>query len=226
MSTNARLSLEEYESMAEKGVFDPRHPRHIELIRGELREFGEPVQLTLEEYERMVEAGVFSRRERRRLEFIRGEIRQMSPIGDLHAEVVDRLEEWGHDCTRAANIRIRVQNAIRLREVDSVPEPDISWVVKRDYSRGKPAPADILLVIEVADSSLEHDLGEKAGLYAAAGIRDYWVVDLIDRRIVVHRDPTADGYRDVRTCSGDEEIHPLAQPACALRVSSLWSATP
>jgi hypothetical protein len=94
MSTTARLSLEEYESMAEKGIFDPRQPRHIELIRGELREFGQPVKLTLEEYERMVAAGIFSRRERRRVEFIRGEIRQMSPIGSRHEDVLDRLIKW------------------------------------------------------------------------------------------------------------------------------------
>jgi len=135
------------------------------------------------------------------------------------------LEEWGHDCTRGTKIRIRVQNAIRLREGESVPEPDISWVVKRDYSRGKPGPEDILLVIEVAGSSLDQDLGEKSALYAAAGIRDYWVVDLVDRRIVVHRDPSPEGYRDIRNCSGEEEVCPLAHPEGVLRPSCLWPGT-
>lgn len=120
---------------------------------------------------------------------------------------------------------MRVQSAIRLPQGQSEPEPDLVWVVERDYSHGKPTPRDILLVIEVADSSLDHDLGEKAALYAAAGIQDYWVVDLIDRRIVVHHDPAPEGYRDVRGCSGEDEVRPLAHPGGVLRPSSLWPGT-
>ncbi len=191
MSTVFRWTLEEYEVLAEvaERVFtDWRHPRHIELIYGYLKERGEPAKLSLEEYERMIEAGVFAG-PRRRLELINGEIRQMSPIGDPHAEVVDRLEEWGHDCTRGKRIRVRVQNAIRLPHAASSPEPDGSWVVKRNYWGGKPGPKDILLIIEVADSSLEEDTGEKGVLYAEAGIREYWVVNLRDRNVEVRREP-------------------------------------
>src|SRR5208283_4894207 len=137
------------------------------------------------------------------LELIHGEIREMSPIGDPHAEVVDRLEYWGHECTRGKRIRVRIQNAIRLPHAASSPEPDVSWVVQRDYSRGKPGPTDILLIIEVADSSLEEDTGEKAVLYAAAGIRDYWVVNLRNQIIEVRRDPGPDGYRNLATFSGN-----------------------
>jgi Uma2 family endonuclease len=119
-----------------------------------------------------------------------------------------------------------VQSAIRVPQTQSEPEPDLVWAVERDYSRGKPAPENIRLVVEVAESSLDHDLGEKAALYAAAGIRDYWVVDLIDRRIVVHRDPAPEGYRDIRGCSGEDEVRPLAHPEGVLRPSSLWPGTP
>ena len=228
MSTVFRWTLEEYEALAEVGerVFtDWRHPRHIELIYGYLKERGEPAKLSLEEYERMIEAGVFAG-PRRRLELINGEIREMSPIGDPHAEVVDRLEEWGHDCTRGKRIRVRVQNAIRLPHAASSPEPDGSWVVKRNYWGGKPGPEDILLIIEVADSSLEEDTGEKAVLYAGAGIRDYWVVNLRNWTVEVRREPGPDGYQSLTVFSGNDELRPLACPDAVLVPASLWAPIP
>jgi Uma2 family endonuclease len=228
MSTVFRWTLEEYEALARVGerVFsDWRHPRHIELIFGYLKERGEPAKLSLEEYERMVNTGVFAGR-RRRLELINGEISEMSPIGDPHAEVVDRLDEWGHDYARGKPIRVRIQNAIRLPHAASSPEPDVSWVVKRDYSRGKPGPKDILLIIEVADSSLGEDTGEKAVLYAGAGIRDYWVVNLRNQTVEVRRDPGPHGYRSLAVFSGNEEVRPLACPEAVLVPAMLWVPLP
>ncbi len=228
MSTVFRWTLEEYEALAEVGerVFtDWRHPRHIELIRGYLKERGEPAKLSLEEYERMIEAGLFAG-PRRRLELIHGEICEMSPIGDPHAEVVDRLDEWGHDYARGKPIRVRIQNAIRLPHAASSPEPDVSWVVKRNYWQGKPGPKDILLIIEVADSSLPEDTGEKAVLYAGAGIRDYWVVNLRDRTIEVRRDPGPDGYQSPAIFSGNDELRPLACPDAVLVPATLWAPIP
>ncbi len=228
MSTIFRWTLEEYEALAEVGerVFcDWRHPRHIELIRGYLKERGEPAKLSLDEYERMVNAGVFAG-PRRRLELINGEIREMSPIGDPHAEVVDRLDEWGHEYARGKRIRVRIQNAIRLPHAASSPEPDVSWVVKRNYWQGKPGPKDILLIIEVADSSLEEDTGEKAVLYAGAGIQDYWVVNLRNQTIEVRRDPGPDGYQSLTTFSGNDELRPLACPDAVLIPETLWAPIP
>jgi Uma2 family endonuclease len=224
MSTVFRWTLEEYEALAKVGerVFcDWRHPRHIELIFGYLKERGEPAKLSLEEYERMVNAGVFAG-PRRRLELIYGEIRQMSPIGDPHAEVVDRLDEWGHEYARGKPVRVRIQNAIRLPHAASSPEPDVSWVVKRNYWRGKPGPSDILLIIEVADSSLEDDTGEKAVLYAGAGIRDYWVVNLRNQTVEVRRDPGPEGYQSVERLAGKVEVRPLALPGAVLIPDALW----
>ncbi|MGO9111626.1 MAG: Uma2 family endonuclease [Thermoguttaceae bacterium] len=228
MSTVFRWTLEEYENLAgvaERVFTDWRHPRHIELIYGYLKERGELAKLSLEEYERMIEAGVFAG-PRRRLELINGEIREMSPIGDPHAEVVDRLDEWGHDCMRGKRIRVRIQNAVRLPHAASSPEPDVSWVVKRNYWRGKPGPKDILLIIEVADSSLEEDTGEKAVLYAGAGIRDYWVVNLRNQTIEVRRDPGPDGYQGFATYSGSDELRPLACPDAVLIPMTLWAPIP
>jgi len=228
MSTIFHWTLEEYETLAavaERVFTDWRRPRHIELIRGYLKEHGEPAKLSLEEYQRMIEAGVFAGA-RRRLEFINGEIREMVPIGDPHAEVVDRLEEWSHESTRGKPIRVRIQNAIRLPHSASSPEPDVSWVVKRNYSRGKPSPQHILLIIEVADSSLPEDTGEKAVLYAEAGIRDYWVVNLPLQTIEVRRDPGPEGYQSLAVLSGNDELRPLACSEAVLVPATLWAPIP
>lgn len=179
-------------------------------------------RLSLAEYDRMIEHGVFDHGKRRRLEFIRGEIREMTPIGSLHEDVVDRLNQWSMANVPQDKVRVRIQNSITLLDVESVPEPDLAWVVQRDYSEGRPTAADVLLVIEVAESSLAYDCGEKADLYAAAGVTDYWVISLPDRSIEVRRDPGNGRYRTLHTYTGGDEVRPLAMPEIALRPSSLW----
>jgi Uma2 family endonuclease len=181
---------------------------------------GTVAQVSLQEYERMAEAGDFGHC---RLEYIRGKVREMSPIGDRHEDMVDELEEWSHKVVHGRPVRVRVQNSLRLSGIETLPEPDVAWVVRRRYSRRKPEASDVYLLIEVAETSLTYDLGEKAELYAEAGIRDYWVVDLIAGRIVVHRDPAASGYRSVQSLSGDQVIRPLAFPEIALRPVELWA---
>jgi Uma2 family endonuclease len=178
--------------------------------------------LTLAEYDRMIAAGVFDQRQRRRLEFIHGEIREMNPIGSRHEEIVDRLTIWSTDNLPKRKVRVRIQNSIGLPAVESAPEPDVAWVVQRDYSGGRPVAEDLLLVIEVAESSLGVDTGEKADLYAAAGIGDYWVVDVAARRIEVRREPLSGRYQFVRTYSGDDDLRPLRMPEVSLRPASLW----
>jgi Uma2 family endonuclease len=172
----------------------------------------------------MIAAGVFDEGRRRRLEFVHGEIREMNPIGSRHEVVVDRLNEWSIRSLAEGRAWVRVQNSIGLPGLESAPEPDLAWVARRDYSHARPTAADVLLVIEVAESSLEYDCCEKAALYAAAGIADYWIVDLIERRIEVRRDPASGRYRSVKTHAGDEQVRPLAAPEIALCPSALWPA--
>ena len=179
-------------------------------------------RLTLEEYDRMIQRGVFDQRKQRRLEFIRGEIRDMTPIGSPHEEVVARLTEWSIGSLPEEEARVRVQSSIGLPELESAPEPDVAWVAPRSYWSGRPTAADVLLVIEVAQSSLSYDRGDKAELYAEAGIADYWVVNLPERTIEVRREPTADGYQSVVTYRGDDDVRPLAMPNLLLRPSTLW----
>jgi Uma2 family endonuclease len=179
-------------------------------------------RLSLAEYDRMVQRGVFDEGKRRRLEFIRGQIREMTPIGPLHEVVVDRLSEWSIRSLPEGKAWVRVQNSIGLPDLESAPEPDLAWVARRDYSQGRPTAKDVLLVIEVAESSLAYDCGEKADLYAAAGIADYWVINLPKRTVEVRRGPTSEHYRDLTTHTGDAEIRPRAMPEITLRPSMLW----
>jgi Uma2 family endonuclease len=179
---------------------------------------------SLAQYDAMIRGGIFGSQGRRRLELIQGEVREMTPIGPQHERAVDLLNRWSVKNAPEGKILVRIQNSIGIPELESAPEPDIAWVVERDYSQGRPTSNDVLLVIEVADSSLAYDTGEKADLYAGAGVTDYWVVDIPHRWIEVRRNPAAGRFRTLNTYAGNDEIHPLAVPEAALRPSMLWDS--
>ncbi len=181
-------------------------------------------RLSLDQYDQMIRCGVFDRGPRQRLEFIHGEMREMTPIGSEHEVIVDWLTEWSIDNLPKGKAWVRVQNSIGLTELESAPEPDLAWVSRRDFRRGRPTSEDVLLVIEVAESSLSYDRGEKADLYAEAGIADYWVVNVPARTIDVHRDPQDGRYRTVRSFAGSDELRPLCEPNLALRPAMLWES--
>ena len=170
----------------------------------------------------MISAGVFEAPFPRRVELINGEIREMTPIGSFHEEVVTRLGTWSARNLSEDQARVRVQCSIWLPEQETSPEPDIAWVVPRDYSQQRPTPPDVFLLIEVAETSLAYDRGEKADLYAAAGIAEYWVVDLISRVVEVRREPLAGHYRSLKTFSGSEEVRSLSFPGMVLSPAMLW----
>jgi Uma2 family endonuclease len=171
----------------------------------------------------MVRAGAFDGAHRQRVELIRGEIRPMSPIGALHEVLVDWLNEWSFENAPRKKVRVRVQNSIGLPELESAPEPDIAWVARRNYALRRPQAEDVFLVIEVADSSLDYDLGEKAHLYAEAGVRDYWVVDARGRRVTVFREPKKNRYRAETTFRLGDEIPTLVFPKIVLKVDDLFA---
>jgi Uma2 family endonuclease len=167
----------------------------------------------VDEYYRMAEVGILKPDER--VELIEGEIVVMNPIGDRHALTVDQLnvplvQRFG------GRARIGVQNPIRLgRKVE--PQPDLTVsrldaLRPRRYQGKHPRPEDVLLVIEVADTSVAYDLGEKAVLYARYGVPELWVFDLPGYRLVIHREPTATGYANVRELPRGASISPLAFP--------------
>ncbi|RPI90739.1 MAG: Uma2 family endonuclease [Planctomycetaceae bacterium] len=181
------------------------------------------IRISVDEYDRMIDAGVFvDQDKRRRVELIQGEIVEMTPIGPPHEEIVDRLSRWSIDSNPASAVRVRIQNSVGLPELDSVPEPDLSWVKPRSYLSGRPTAEDVYLLIEVADSSLQTDLKVKAPLFAAAGIRECWIVDVNGRKIHVLRDPRPDGYASEQVVESGEQVAPLAFPSSVLEVRTLF----
>jgi Uma2 family endonuclease len=181
-------------------------------------------RVTIEEYDRMIEAGAFEPAEEHHVELIRGEIREMSPIHPPHEDALDRLVEWSFDHTSRGEVRVRVQLSVGIPELESVPQPDMAWVRRRDYSKRRPTSADVLLIVEVSDSSLRFDRGEKADLYAEAGVQDYWVVNVRARTIEVRRQPREGCYEQLDVAHLDDEVSPLAYPDLKLRVAELFPA--
>jgi hypothetical protein len=154
-------------------------------------------RFTIEEYHRMGEAGILSDDER--VELIEGEIVEMTSIGVPQAATVDRLNHL-FTSRLAGRVIVRVQGPIVLPAQDSEPQPDVTLLRPRDdfYARAHPAPDDVLLVVEVMDTSVERDGRVKLPLYARAGIPETWLVHLGANHVEVHRAPTAEGYRQAR----------------------------
>jgi Uma2 family endonuclease len=145
---------------------------------------------TADEFHALANAGVFS--EDDRVELIEGDIIQMSPIGSAHAECVDRLTQLLVARVGAA-VRVRVQNPIRLSDT-SEPQPDLAVVRDRSYREGHPTPGDVLLLIEVSDTTLAYDRDIKVPLYARAGVPEVWIIDLAASAILRMTGPQRDGY--------------------------------
>lgn len=149
---------------------------------------------TVEEYHRMAEAGIFDEDER--VELLEGKIIWMSAIGTAHRSAVGRTNKYLQKLLGDNNKAwISIQDPIRLDDY-SEPEPDIA-VVKidpLDYADHHPTPNEVYLVIEVADTTFKKDCETKGKVYAAAGIIDYWVLDVINRQLHVFREPGENGY--------------------------------
>lgn len=178
--------------------------------------------LTLAMYDRMIAAGVFDPAEPHPLELIGGALHMMSPIGDRHADAVDWLVRWSMQAIDQTQLLVRVQNPLAIPGSESAPQPDIAWVTLRRYADRRPLPEEVSLVIEVADTSLEFDTTVKAGLYAAAGIADYWVVDLVSRAVIVLRDPRSGAYESRSTHRSEQAVRPLAAPEAVLSPAELF----
>jgi Uma2 family endonuclease len=182
------------------------------------------LRLTFDEYMRMIADGAFDTLRDRRIELIHGELRTMTPPGPDHSNAVSWLTTWSVLSPPKHAVAVRVQDPVAIPALDSVPQPDIVWVRQQSYRLRHPTPDEILLLIEVSDSSLDYDCGDKAELYAAAGIQDYWVVNLQDRVIHVFRSPAGDCYRDKTTIKFGEVLRPLAFPSVQISVAELFSA--
>jgi Uma2 family endonuclease len=178
---------------------------------------------TRQEYDRLIEIGLLQ--EDDPIELIEGRLVVAEPQHDPHARAVELVAE-ALRLALGRSWRIRVQLPLALGP-DSEPEPDVSVVrgTPRDAPSGHPTTA--ALVVEVADSSLRLDRGPKARVYARAGIADYWIVNLIDRVLEVHREPSGprpggqSAYAAVHTLDADAIIAPLAAPPARIAVADL-----
>ena len=166
-------------------------------------------------YHQMIAAGILQ--EDARIELIEGELIDMAPIGYLHVSTVNLINESLTQLVRGRAI-VSTQNPIWLGP-HSEPQPDFTLLRPRPdrYRTGLPRAEDVLLVIEIADASLRYDRDIKGSLYALAGLPEYWIVNLPDRTIEIHRDPdkTSGRYLTVNEAS-DGTLSPLALPDLAI----------
>lgn len=181
-------------------------------------------KLSIDEYDRMIANGVLS--EDARVELIAGEMHEMLPPGPLHEDVIDLLTSWSVPIGHKLGFRIRIQNSIGLPETSSAPQPDVAWVKERSYRSGRPKTKEVLLVIEVADSSLGYDRHTTGAIYGAAGVPEYWIVNVESQSIEVYRDPKADGYGSRQTLTVGSAASPLCAPEDFLKVGWLFGVEP
>jgi Uma2 family endonuclease len=179
---------------------------------------------TRDEYYKMAEAGVFAPGER--VELIEGEIIAMTPQKSRHTAAIGLAQ----DALRVAfgsGFHVRSQGPLAL-DAHSEPEPDIAVVrgTPRDYVEDHPKAG--VLVAEISDTTLAFDRGRKAAVYARAGIPEYWIVNLVDRVLEVHRDPgplphapAEYGYRSILRLGPTETANPLHAPAATIRIADL-----
>ena len=157
--------------------------------------------LTVDDLAAMVKAGILG--EDDRVELLDGVLVEMSPQGEAHAYAIRELLAQIAAVVLEAGLRLSIQSPLNVVSPISQPEPDLAVVPAGGWDAHA---AQALLVIEVSMTSRAIDLGRKTAIYAAAGIPDYWVLDLTNRRLVVHRDPVDDRYETVRAFTDADAV--------------------
>ena len=176
--------------------------------------------LTTDQYHLMHEAGVFQDGDR--LELVNGEIQTMSPIGRKHVACIIRLVKL-FEKKLGDRVMVSAQNSVRL-DNHAEPQPDIAILKWRDdfYHEALPTPDDILLIIEVADSSLDYDRHVKAPLYAAAGIPEMWLFDVNQKIIEGYSQSSPNGYKLIRRYDAGDDLSILAFPDVTFNWNELF----
>jgi Uma2 family endonuclease len=243
-----KFTAEQYYKMAEVGilawgnreelirgvVLDPAplvrnrcHPllkggvtRFLNELEGTPEEFeGRIHKYTAEEYQEMGKAGILTPNDR--VELIDGEIVQMPPIGSSHQETVDTVNEMF--VSRFAPVaRVRIQGPVRFAD-SSEPEPDIMLLERRtgSYRSSHPQPQNVLLAVEVSDSTLRSDRAVKVPYYAHYGIQEVWLVNLPEDTVDVYRNPEGSSYQEITRLHRGETVSPLAFPDVTLDIGDL-----
>ncbi|MBC8235795.1 Uma2 family endonuclease [bacterium] len=181
-------------------------------------------QWTRSEYMKMAEVGIFAPDEQ--IELIEGKIIEMSPQNTSHAVVVSLISE-ALRIIFGENYYVRIQMPIEINGI-SEPEPDVVVVsgTPRDYLSRHPTTA--ILIVEVSDSTLAYDRNQKTSLYAKAEIEDYWIVNLINRRLEVYREPGlmkdqpfGFGYKQITYYSETDSVSPIVLPQSSIAVEGI-----
>jgi Uma2 family endonuclease len=157
--------------------------------------------LSVSDVDAMLTAGILE--ENSRIELLDGVLVEMSPQGPPHAYALRHLIVLGAPVAASAGLEMSVQGPLDVGSLVSLPEPDFAIVPKTPIDRH---PTDALLVVEMGNTSLRMDLGPKARIYAAGGVPEYWMLDVQRREIVVHRDPSGEGYDHVRRAVVGETV--------------------
>ncbi len=174
---------------------------------------------TVCDYYAMADAGIFT--EDDRVELLDGQVIAMAPIGSRHAGCLNTLNRL---LITQVGLRavVGVQNPVRL-DGGSEPHPDVTLLRPRadSYSSSHPGPGDVLLLIEVADMTVDDDRYDKLPVYARAGIPEYWIVNLPDECVEVYTEPSGDGYGASRVVGMDGEVSPGAFGDISLAVGQI-----
>ena len=182
---------------------------------------GGPHRFTVTDYYRMADLGVL--RPDAQVELLDGQVFDMMPIGPFHSGVGTRLQRLFERLPEPDRWIVRCQYPIRLNG-DSESLPDLALVRPREdfYTGNHPTPADVFLLVEVADSSLQFDREKKLPLYARAGIAEFWLVNLVSRNVEVYRRPDGTGgYGETFVVAGADALAPAAFPDAGLTVARL-----
>lgn len=177
-------------------------------------------KFTIQEFQKIVETGILNDN---RFELIQGEIIEMGKIGPRHAAFVRRLARLLNRQLDETQALLDVQNPIAIRP-DSQPQPDLSLLRPRedDYEAGHPTPEDVMLLIEVADTTLESDRNIKVPLYAQAGITEVWLVDLKGQSLTSYQQPSARGFRLLQMYTAADMLAPHSLPELTLAMNALF----
>lgn len=213
------FKADEFYRMAEIGILPERG---VELIGGDVRELngrGTPRRWTYRDYVQMGEAGILSEDER--TELIAGEILCMTPVGHRHVYIVDLLTENLGEWSRGRAL-LRVQSPLKFNDLEA-PQPDLCLLrLHEDRYRSREAgPWDALLVVEISDSSIQHDRDVKGPMYARAAIPEFWLVDVNRSVVIVHQKPAGGEYTDVREYGPGETWHSPALDGREIRTEDV-----
>jgi Uma2 family endonuclease len=176
-------------------------------------------RFSVTEYYRMAETGVL--RPDARVELLNGEIIDMSPIGPSHAGMVKRFIRIFSKLARD-RWTIAAQDPLRLDD-QSEPEPDFMLLklADDDYTNHHPVPADVFLLVEVSDSTIEYDREEKLPAYGRAGVGEVWIVNLNEALFEIYREPHFTGYARKTVLRAGEQAAPLAFPDVLVDVAEM-----